>query len=421
MDRPRLCQHREPLFTWLLASGCLVGVLAPNTPAQTPESSTFLFQQRILEEQLRPLIQPELRTAPVEQRFQYDYGAVLRYTGLWFEDHGPGPTFQGSRAVHDFDFRPWLTASLDGVHFGYVRGQLDFQQYNGGDSFDRNSDWRGPFVDLGFYRLDVDQAMRKYRGAEIDRWSADLTVGRQFLYVGRGIAFALNTDALSLDWGCGDWAGVVFGSQSIRHYDNIDRTAPGFQQSDREFFGAQIQYERWDHHKPYGFVVVQRDRSDERPTNPFQEYDYDSEYWGMGITGEALFGRGAEGRGIQNLQYFSEFIIQRGDSFGDGATDQQDPIRAWAMDAGLVYYGRGQSRPRYLVEYARASGDRDRLNPQNTLNGNRAGTVDNGFLGFGFLNTGVSFAPLFANLEFVRVAGAFRPFLERHSRYLRDM
>jgi hypothetical protein len=276
-------------------------------------------------------------------------------------------------------------------------------------------------VDLGFYRIDLDQAMRKYRGAEIDRWSADLSVGRQFLTVGRGIAFALTTDALSFDWGCGDWAGLVFGSQSVRHYDNIDRSVPGFKQSDREFFGAQIEYESWDHHKPYGYVVVQRDRSDESPHNPFQEYDYDSEYWGIGITGELLFGRGETGRGIQNLQYFSEFIIQRGDSFGDGATDQQDPIHAWATDTGLIYYGRGRGRPRYLVEYARASGDSGRLIPQNTLDGNRAGTTDHGFLGFGFMNTGVSFAPLFANLEFVRTAGAFHPFGECRSRRMRDM
>ena len=419
MDHSRLTRGlSNGSRTLILACASILISIPCRVRAQTPQSSTSLYRERILEEQLRPLIQPDLRTPVAEDRFQYDYGAVLRYNGNWFEDHGPKapfpipgtPQFQGFRTAHDFDLRPWLNASLDGVHFGYVRGQLDFLQYGSGDSFDRNSDWRGPFVDLGFYRLDIDQAVRRYRGAEIDDWSADFTIGRQFLYVGRGIAFALTTDAISFDWSLGDWAGLVFGSQSIRHFDNIDRSVPGFERSDREFFGAQLEYEAWDHHKPYGYVIVQRDRSDERPENPLQEYDYDSQYWGIGISGEALFGRGECGWGVQNLKYFTEFIIQGGDSFGSGATKSQDPIHAWAMDAGLIYYANGRTKPRFLAEYARASGDADRATPQNTAFGNSAGTTDHGFLGFGLLNTGVSFAPMFANLEFVRVAGAFRPF-----------
>ncbi len=394
-----------------------------RTAAQTGDTTTFQTQQRFLEEQLRPLIQPEFQSPAAEQRFLCDYGALLRYNAVWLEDHGPAgfapfpgiPGFQASRAAHDFDFRPWLSASLDGVHYGFIRGQLDFLQYHHGDGYRRNSDWRGPFVDLGFYRLDVDQACRVYGCAEVERWSADLTLGRQFLFIGRGIAYSLVADAVSIDWQCGDWAGLVFGSQSIRHFDNIDRSVPGFTRSDREFFGAQLEYEAFDHHKPYGFVVVQRDRSDESPNSPFQEFDYDSEYYGLGIKGEALFGRGECGVGIQNLAYFVEGIIERGESFGFGATSAiggQDDIRSWAIDTGLIYYPECRTKPRVLVEFAVADGDEDCASPQNTLLGNTSGTKDEGFLGFGFVNTGVSFAPLLANLEFVRVAGAMRPFDE---------
>ena len=390
---------------------------------EAQESPTFSSQQRILEEQIRPFIEPDLRTPAADDRFQYDYGAMLRYTGLWFEDHGPGgpfpipglPEFQGSRAVHDFDFRPWLSANLDKVHYGFIRGQLDFLQYHDGDAFKRPSDWRGPFVDVGFYRFDLDQACRLYGCEPIDEWNADFTIGRQFLYVGRGIAFALTTDAISFDWHCGDFAGLLFGSQSVRHFDNIDRSAPGHTRSDREFFGAQVEYERWDHHRPYAFAVVQRDRTNETPNDALQEYDYDSEYWGFGIRGETLFGEGETGIGIQNLQYFGEFIIQTGHSIGDDdnpatISDSSDDIESWAFDVGLIYYPEHRTKPRVLLEFAYASGDEDRFSPQNTLLGNTPGSDDEGFLGFGFVNTGVSFAPLLANLEFVRVAGAFRPF-----------
>jgi hypothetical protein len=402
--------------------------------AQSPDSQSFSNQQRFLEEQIRPLIKPELRSPEAEDRFQYDFGAILRYTGLWFEDHGPStpfpirgvPEFQGSRAAHDFDFRPWLAASLDKVHYGFIRGQFDFLQYWDGDAYHRSSDWRGPFVDVGFYRMDIDEACRLYGCAGVEDWSADLTIGRQFLYVGRGIAFALTTDAISLDWQCGDWAGLVFGSQSVRHFDNIDRSVPGFERSDREFYGAQFEYERWDHHRPYLFGVIQRDRSGESPNNPLQDYDYNSEYWGLGIRGEALFGEGETGCGMENLQYFAELILETGQSIGDDdipatVSDDRDPIRSWAMDLGLIYYPQLRTRPRVLLEFARASGDSDRFTPQNTQLGNRPGTDDDGFLGFGFLNTGVSFAPLFANLEFVRFAGAFRPFEECCERRMSDL
>jgi hypothetical protein len=405
------------------AGACLTLAFCAASLAQAQESPTFLSQQRMLEEQTRPLIQPDLRSPAVDDRFQYDYGAILRYTGLWFEDHGPVgpfplpgiPSFQGSRAAHDFDFRPWLSASLDKVHYAFIRGQMDFLQYHEGDAYKRSSDWRGPFVDIGFYRFDVDEACRLYGCEAVEDWKADLTIGRQFLYVGRGIAFALTTDAVSFDWQCGDWGGLIFGSQSIRHFDNIDRSVPGFTRSDREFAGVQLEYERLDHHRPYAFAVIQRDRTNETPNDILQEYDYDSEYWGIGIRGEALFGRGDCAVGIQNLQYFAEFIFQTGESISDDdipatISDDAEDIESWAMDVGVIYYPEHRTKPRVLLEYARASGDDDRFSPQNTILGNAPGSDDESFLGFGFMNTGYSFAPLFANLEFVRVAGAFRPF-----------
>jgi hypothetical protein len=187
-------------------------------------------------------------------------------------------------------------------------------------------------------------------------------------------------------------------------------SVPGFDRSDREFFGAQLEYQALDHHGLYSYVVVQRDRSDESPDDPFQEYDYDSEYVGIGADGEFLIGPPESAVGIPNLRYFTEFIIQRGESFGRFATRDPDSIRAWAVDSGLTYYAPVPWKPRLLVEYARATGDPDRRIPQNTIGGNRPGSVDRGFLGFGFVNTGVSFAPLFANLEFVRLGAAVRPF-----------
>src|SRR5262245_27538217 len=118
-DRDRRSSQPAILLALALAWTVFAFSTSPSAFAQSPESQTFSVQQRFLEEQIRPLIQPVLRSAAVEDRFQYDFGAILCYTGLWFEDHGPNtpfpipgfPEFQGSRAAHDFDFRPWLALS----------------------------------------------------------------------------------------------------------------------------------------------------------------------------------------------------------------------------------------------------------------------------------------------------------------------
>jgi hypothetical protein len=403
--------------------------------AQLSDSTDLPYQQRFLTEQLRPLIAPEFIDEPSAERLTYDYGAVLRYAGIWLQDSGSPllGDFQASRGAHLWEIRPWFSASLDEVHHAFIRGQYGFMQYEKGDSFIRNSEWKGPFVDIGFYQLDIDEAARRYRCAWVEDWSADLTVGRQFLFLGRGLAYALTTDAVVFDAARGEWGGVIFGSRSISHYDNIDISAPSFERSDRRFFGGQLEYQGFDHHEIYAFALMQRDHSGEviRVTGVggipvvIQRFDYDSEYWGIGATGEAIFGLPEECGGITNLQYFAEFILQTGRSYADLQATRREDIRGWAADIGLVYQSNSRTTPRFDIEYAHASGDSDRRAPQSTSFGNRVGTRDTGFLGFGYINTGVSFAPLLANLQFVRLGASCFPFendcQDCYSSWLRHM
>ena len=86
----------------MLAPSCglllLLFVLSEMVQAQAPDGSG---QQRFLENQLRPLILPELLTPPAEDRLLIDHGAVLRSLTAWYEDHGNNLPFpQESRAVH---------------------------------------------------------------------------------------------------------------------------------------------------------------------------------------------------------------------------------------------------------------------------------------------------------------------------------
>jgi len=86
-----------------------------------------------------------------------------------------------------------------------------------------------------------------------------------------------------------------------------------------------------------------------------QEFDYDSEYYGFGFLGEALFGprRMRSGGGIRNLLYFGEFIVRAWCLLRRGRKpDDQDPIRSCALTL-LNLLSPGPLRTRFLANRPR--------------------------------------------------------------------
>lgn len=374
---------------------------------------------RFLEQQIRPLIAPEFETPPVEDQLLVDYGAVVRSLTAWYEDRGNSlPSPQNSRALHIAEIRPWASLTYGETHRGFVRGQFGYLNFYKGDHYGkdqggfpipdaRNHEWQGPYIDLAYYELDLDAAARKMGLDRPDDLAADLAIGRQFLYLGHGIAFGLNTDGISLDWSYGEWGGLVFGSQSVDraiNFGGLPNNA-AYQLESRRFYGGQVEYQGWDRRDLYSYLLGQWDNA----TKPFGSDDaYDSIYWGIGSTGEVLFGDPGQERGIPNLRYHAEFIVERGTN---RRAARGSDISAWAMDAGLDYFWTMPGRPRMGIEYARASGDSSRAGPPHPgIGSNVPGTTDNTFVGFGYLNAGASLSPLFSNLEFVRFAAGLRPF-----------
>ena len=389
---------------WLLSLGSLPVV------AQAPDGSG---QQQFLENQIRPLIAPEFETPPIEDQLLIDHGAVLRSLTTWFEDHGNSLTFpQSSRALHIAEIRPWASLSYGELHRGYFRGQLGYLTFNDGDQYGNGPkrDVQGPYVDLGYYEFDVDAAARRSGISETDNWAADFSIGRQYLYLGRGIAFGLTTEAISLDWAHGNWAGLFFGSQSIdrRVRFNGAPNSVAHQLDRRRFYGGQVEYQGWDRQELYSYVLGQFDNSVASSDAPVT---YDSTYWGIGTTGEVLFGDPGQEWGIPNLRHHTEFIVQNGTNHNTFASGQEGTdISAWAVDTGLDYFWTAPGRPRVGVKYARSSGDDTRVGgPQPNGGFNVPGTSDKTFVSFGYLNTGASFSPQFSNLEFVNLSAAIRP------------
>jgi len=379
---------------------CAFGVSAVLASAPLPalgqparESTVFLQQQRRIEEEVRQERNQEL---PADQRVDLDWGGWYSFY-LFLYDDG----IESSRTFRQHDIRLWGSASIDqGAHQFYSRLKLQFQDFNHGDSFDRNEDDTvGPNLDRAFYQFDLRQAMLAYRNEQIDG-NLKFKVGRDFVQFGTGYALALPMDHILITGELANFEIQGLGGMGIRSEPDIDRSRPNSGSSERNFWGTQITYKGFEKHKPFAYAFWNKDQKTEWKPVPLQDYDYDSYYVGIGSTGELL----------KNLRYGTELVYEGGNDYGHHEILQRDDIEAWAFDAALEYLCQMKTKPRFGLEYMFASGDGDReLSPTNEWGGNYHGN-DNSFSGFGYRDTGLAFAPRLSNLNAWRAGAAFKPF-----------
>jgi hypothetical protein len=165
---------------------------------------------------------------------------------------------------------------------------------------------------------------------------------------------------------------------------------------------VQVRYLGFEKHRPFFYWMRQNDQRHETTLPLFQNFSYDSEYFGFGSEGE-LF---------KDLRYSTEWVIENGRSYGDRMFFRQDPIHAWAFDILLEYLPDWKYDPRFLFEYMFASGDADRFgSPTDAIGGNTR-EDDRSFVGFGYRDTGLSFAPRLSNIHIWRLGASFYPFEE---------
>jgi hypothetical protein len=225
---------------------------------------------------------------------------------------------------------------------------------------------------------------------------------------GSGLVLSLPLDAVVVGGQFGDLNVRGLAAHSINSIDNIDRTAAVAQRLEREFYGAEIEVQGFEKHRPFAYALRAIDRT-ETPAGaiPMQKYGYDCWYFGVGS------------RGIlwnPNWTYAGEVIWEHGRGYADILTspgpNQLEDVEAFAADVQINHYLGGVHKPRFSAQYTFASGDDDRLRPSDTFGGNVWGTNDNGFNAFGFRYTGYSFAPVVTNIHVLRFGFAFLPFPE---------
>jgi hypothetical protein len=352
------------------------------------------------------------------QRFLWDWGGSERFLFLTYDDIDNNSISDKRRTRRSNNFYLWGNLNLDDIHNFYVRFHGEQIDWNSGDQYrstENQFHWNlEEGFDEGHYTINIDRALESYLSYYIPV-QMQLKAGRFDTYIGSQLAYIRRTNAIQLE-GKSKWVDFkVFGARTLTDKENIDFSVPGFRSSRRYFYGAELKYNGLRRHQPFLYALIEEDDSGESPEDPFQDYAFDSRYFGIGSRGEI----------IKNLYYQVEGIKQGGKRFPEasvaGIAPDKERIEAWAFDASLNYIYNIITHPSFSVEYAFGSGDSDRtggpatgVDPSEgrvttTVPGNKEGTKERNFLSFGYIDTGLSLAPRLSNLQMFRFGVSLTP------------
>ncbi len=386
---------QRPFAPWaaiLFASAVAAPVAAQVRETREPES--FVNQQRAADELLRRELDAQMGALG---KAAFDWGGWYSLNLFLFDDG-----VESSRTLRRHDLRLWGRLTLEeGAHEFYVRTRLGLVDWNHGDSYDGNEDdIEGPNLERGIYRFDLRKALSAAGSPALpDDFNLITTAGRDLVMFGTGLTLSTPLDHVSLAGTYRDFELTTLAGKTVGSTDDFDlsRTAT---RTRRNFLGAELRYLGSERHDPFAYVLWQRDHNREEFRRPFQRYDYDSFYFGLGAIGELT----------PHLHYETEWVYEEGRSYGHRRFLKTNEVEAWAWRNELEYLFPGEHNARTSIEYLFGSGDPDRLtSPTNSFGGNRFDFSDNSFIGFGFQDTGLSFAPRYSNLHMWRAGGSFYP------------
>lgn len=399
MIKPKNRFRVHILAAFCAGGGTISLAFAQESAAQPSEA--LLQQQRAADERLG---EQRRELAPLNSLLDWQWGGWVDYYVFHFDDG-----IQSQRVLQRPSVSLWTRARIDdGAHEIFARGRLSYSYFNPGDEYSRQQDWVGPNLDRGWYEIDLGKAFRITNPT--DPIQTKVRVGRQDFQFGTGYVYDQPLDAVSIRSKVYDFAITGLIGKSIASYPNLDRSAPVDSHSDRCLMGVQVEYQGLKNHVPFAYALWNNDKIDERPTDPLQNYSYDTQYFGFGSRGTI----------VKNLNYWGEFAFEQGHSYGDGMFSRRDNVDAWAWDFGLEYLWDSPLRPRIAGEYMFASGDPDRLfSPTNAAGGNRGDREDSSFNGFGYRDTGIAAGPTLSNLHIWKLGGSLTPF--EQVQILKDM
>ena len=345
------------------------------------------------------LFQEELRVKLDEQRPEdrdvaFDAGGWISAVFYHYDDAAA----RSDRTLRRYQLRVWGRMNVKGVHRAYVRGLLNYDDWNKGDNpMPGRGDESEEEIERLWYELDIGTAV----------WGSDnklkvkIKAGRQFAQIGTALTLSMPLDMVQVAASTPDLSVKALLGLTIRDSDNIDQSANVASHQDRLFCGVELAYEGFGRHRPFVYVLSNKDNTDPRPNLPGQSFEYSSQYVGVGSKGMLPGGE---------LKYQAEVVSESGRTYSVGATTGKDRISAVAVDLAVNYNFRMATKPRLMAEYIFASGDKNRaISSTSTIGGNVAGSKDHAFNAFGFRDTGLALAPRISNIQICMLGGSFFP------------
>lgn len=297
------------------------------------------------------------------------------------------------RSIPYQDLRLWMSYLFNPQTLFYARGRASYGRPDTGpDNSGNGEDFEGPHLENLFIH---------YTPPIKAPFELAATLGRQFLYMGRGIVSSDIYDAVRLETTFERAYAFGFISKTLPHADNLDFSAPDFRKDGRRFFwGGEAGFFPSRNTSLYAYALFQRDDTDS-DSNPAQNYRYDSEYYGAGLTHSLS----------KEWNLWFEGIAERGESHidrGRMASGGTSDIRAWAYLAGIKVEAPIPLRPALELEQAYGSGDEDRTSVTNTKGGDLDGR-DKNFLHFGTYFGGYALSPRLSNVHVTKLSFSFKP------------
>lgn len=292
------------------------------------------------------------------------------------------------------DVRLWMMASYQQRGLLYLRVKDSYIKRKTGSGYTGiGDDNAGPSLDMGYVKLNFKP---------VNDMPSDVIVGRQYLYVGRGISYSNVNDGVKFTFRPKNFYIKEFFSHTLPNEDNLDTSVPNYEkEGERIFWGNEIAYTGIEDLIFYLYGLIQRDRTDKNPI-PTQDYRYNSQYIGLGF----------ETHSKKNLDYWFEAIKEDGISFTDTASValEKKNIDAWGLDTGTRYVFDTLLHPGCELEYAWGSGDGDRSSVTDTKSGGNKFGEDENFLYFGSFFSGYALSPRLSNMRIYKLDLFLKPF-----------
>jgi hypothetical protein len=344
---------------------------------------------RIYDEQLRVKLD---QIDPESREKDFDVGGWLN-AAIFSYDDAPA---RAERNMRQYEIRAWASMNLQGVHRAYVRGVGRLNDWSGDTSDDTETS-----VERAWYQFDLGKLLEQKSGQR-PPIGVRATFGRDYQSIGTSLVLSTTLDMGKLEVTVGDWELMGFIGHTLRDSYNIDESPAVANRQERWISGVQVSYLGFSQHRPFAYWMHNNDNTDPSSITPGQAYNYDSDYFGGGSTGTLC---------VSNLRYQVEGVAELGQTFSSGVTSGRDRIQAYAIDVLIEYlFVDCPTKPRIGFEYLYASGDSDRdTSPISSLGGNRAGTSDGGFGGFGFRDLGVALNPELSNIHVYALNGSLFP------------